>query len=81
MVFDPSLFTTPVTPAQWKAVQGDAGATLTYTEGARFWLWPDEYWPQTDPGYVYTAQVLATYRAALQNQINQDGPPPYANCP
>jgi hypothetical protein len=81
MVFDPSLFTTPVTPAQWKAVQGDANATLTYTEGARFWLWPYGYWPQTDPGYVHTATVLATYRTALQNQVNQDGPPPYANCP
>jgi hypothetical protein len=81
MVFDPSLFTTPVTPAQWKSVQGDANAVLTYTEGARFWLWPGGYYPQTDPGYVYTAQVLATYRTALQNQVNQDGPPPYANCP
>ncbi|HYE29509.1 MAG TPA: hypothetical protein VEA61_14915 [Allosphingosinicella sp.] len=81
MVIDPSLFTTPVTPARWKSVQGDPGAILTYTEGARFWLWPGGYYPRTDPGYVHTAQVLATYRTALQNQVNQDGPPPYANCP
>jgi hypothetical protein len=81
MVFDPSLFTTPVTPAQWKQVQGDPNASLTYTAGEIFWLWQWGPYTQTDPAYTQTAQVLATYRAALQNQVNQDGPPPYANCP
>lgn len=81
MVIDPSLFTTPVTVATWKSVQGDPGASLTYTPGSTFWLWPYGPYTQTDPNYVQTAQVLATYRIALQNQVNMDGPPPYANCP
>jgi len=77
MVIDPSLFQTPVTEAQWKSVQGDPAATLMDTDGSIF------YWAgnQTDPTYVQTDQVLATYRLALQNRVNQIGPPPYANCP
>ena len=77
MVIDPSLFTTPVTKAQWKAVQGDPAATLNETDGSIF-HW---YMNETDPTYSKTNQVLATYRVALQNRVNQDGPPPYANCP
>lgn len=77
MVIDPSLFTTPVTPTQWKAVQGDPGATLEDTHGSVF------HWAgyRTDPSYALTNNVLATYRLALQNRVNQVGPPPYANCP
>jgi hypothetical protein len=76
MVFDPALFTTPVSEAAWKGVQGDVNATLTPT-GA------DQYWHGggTDPGYVYTNADLAFYRLRLQNRANQVGPPPYANCP
>jgi hypothetical protein len=77
MVIDPSLFTTPVTEAQWKGVQGDPSATLKDTDGSIF-HW---YNNQTDPTYVQTDQVLATYRLSLQNRVNQIGPPPYANCP
>lgn len=76
MVIDPSLFTAPVTFAQWKSVQGDPNATLTETDGSIFHL-PN----QTDPSYVQTDQVLTTYRAALQLRVAQVGPPPYANCP
>ena len=77
MVIDPSLFTTPVSKATWKGVQGDANATLTDSDASIFYLWNNS----TDPTYVQTNQVLATYRLQLQNRAIQHGPPPYANCP
>ena len=60
-----------MTPTQWKAVQGDPGATLEDTHGSVF------HWAgyQTDPTYAQTNNVLATYRLALQNRVNQVGPP------
>ncbi len=76
MVIDPSLFTTPVSKATWKSVQGDPGATLTDSAAEIFYLW----WNTTDPTYVQTNQVLATYRLQLQNRALTYGPPPYA-CP
>jgi hypothetical protein len=76
MVIDPSLFTTPVTVATWKSVQGDPNATLTYTD------WTDYLWGATDPNFTQTNYYLAVYRLNLQNRSNgPDGPPPYANCP
>lgn len=76
MVIDPSLFTTPVSVATWKSVQGDPSATLTYTPASDF------LWGATDPTYAQTNIVLATYRLQLQNRSNgPDGPPPYAHCP
>lgn len=36
MVIDPSLFTTPVSKPQWKAVQSDPMATLTDTDASAF---------------------------------------------
>lgn len=79
MVIDPSLFTTPVTKATWKSVQGDPNATLTDTAGWVFSRW-NGYQP--DPGYVQTNQVLANYRTQLQlRSLGPAGPPPYANCP
>ena len=75
MVIDPSLFSTPVSEAAWKGVQGDPGATLTDTAASDF------FWGATDPSYTQTNQVLATYRLQLQNRALQQGPPPYANCP
>jgi Glutaminase len=75
MVIDPSLFTTPVTVDHWKSVQGDPGATLTYTAAS------DYLWGQTDPGYVLTNDRLAYYRLRLQERAVNSGPPPYANCP
>ena len=76
MVIDPSLFTTPVTTATWKSVQGDPGATLTYTGADQF-----AHGGGTDPTYSGTNMVLAFYRISLQNRAIQVGPPPYANCP
>lgn len=75
MVIDPSLFTTPVTKAGWKGVQGDPNATLTDSDASNF------LWGGTDPTYVQTNQVLANYRLQLKNRSIQHGPPPYANCP
>jgi Glutaminase len=77
MVVDPSLFATPVPSATWKGVQGDPNATLTDSDASIFYLWGG----YTDPTYVQTNQVLATYRLQLQNRAVQHGPPPYGNCP
>jgi hypothetical protein len=79
MVIDPSLFSTPVSKAQWKAVQGDPLATLTDTDASVFHLF---YPPHaTDPTYALTNAVLARYRLELQTRSIGSGPPPYANCP
>ncbi len=77
MVIDPSLFKTPVTKAQWKAIQNDPGATLTDTDGSIYMLWGN----QTDPSYTQTNYFLNYYRLQLQARSLQYGPPPYANCP
>jgi hypothetical protein len=76
MVIDPSLFTTPVSEATWKSIQGDSNATLTNSDAA-------QYWPNggTDPTYIDTNIRLAYYRLQLQNRAIMYGPPPYANCP
>ncbi|WP_136666829.1 protein-glutamine glutaminase family protein [Flavobacterium sp. H122] len=76
MVIDPSLFTTPVSKLTWKSIQGDPGATLTDSAASIFYLWGS----LTDPNYVQTNQVLATYRLQLQNRSLNVGVPPYANC-
>jgi hypothetical protein len=75
MVIDPSLFTTPVTVAQWKSVQGNATAALTFSSYTQFG--PDG---ETDPTYEQTEQVLADYRVALAERAATVGPPPYAAC-
>ena len=84
MVFDPALFTQPVTESEWKGVQGDSNATLTASRWSIFYLWGtstnDTWSTRTDPGYVQTNSVLAFYRTMLQNRAVQFGPPPYA-CP
>jgi hypothetical protein len=76
MVIDPSLFTTPVSEATWKSVQGDPGATLTETDAS------DYLWGATDPTYSETNYYLAVYRLQLQLRAAlPGGPPPYAACP
>jgi hypothetical protein len=76
-VIDPALFTTPVSQATWKGVQGDPNATLTPSSADIYYLWTNS----TDPTYTQTNADLATYRTALKNRSANDGPPPYANCP
>ena len=52
---------------------------LTATDASVFHLF---YPPQaSDPTYVLTNQVLATYRLAPRNRSINQGAPPYANCP
>jgi hypothetical protein len=78
MVIDPALFTTPVSQATWKGVQGDPSATLTPTSASIFML----FGMSTDPTYAQTNVVLANYRLALLNRsLSPVGPPPYAACP
>ena len=79
-VIDPALFQTPVSKATWKGVQNDPAATLVDTDASVFYRASNGS-TQTDPNYVQTAQVLATYRLQLKNRSLQFGPPPYANCP
>jgi hypothetical protein len=77
LVIDPSLCTTPVTKADWKALQNNANATLTDTD----WTY---YWQSgaTDPVYTQTNQHLGQARLALLNRsVGPAGPPPYAHCP
>jgi hypothetical protein len=77
MVIDPSLFSTPVTEATWKGVQGDPNATLTETAASVYW----RNAIPTDPNYVDTNFRLQFYRLQLKNRSLQFGPPPYAFCP
>lgn len=78
MVIDPSLFTSPVSKATWKSVQGDPNATLTDTiVDYYFYVWGISY----DPNYVKTNADLAFYRLQLLNQTANYGPAPYAFCP
>ena len=78
MVIDPSLFTTPVSKATWKGVQGDPNATLTDTAATVYWR---NVIP-TDPNYIDTNVRLQFYRQQLHNRSLQPaGPPPYAFCP
>ena len=78
VVIDPSLFTTPVSEATWKSVQGDPNATLTDTDASVYQLF---YGPTTDPTYTQTNQDLAFYRLQLQARAVQQGSPPYPYCP
>ena len=77
MVIDPALFTTPVTQAMWKGVQGDPSATLTPSNASIYYLWSSI----TDPTYAQTNQKLDYYRSKLQTRSVNEGPPPYASCP
>lgn len=79
MVIDPSLFTTPVTEAQWKAKQGDPNATLTDTS-RDIYIRPPFSPLHDDANLTATKADLADYRLALFNRSIQVGPPPYA-CP
>jgi uncharacterized protein (UPF0216 family) len=76
-VFDPSLFSTPVSEATWMSVQGDPNAALTESEGKIYYLWGNV----TDPTYAETNHYLAYYRLQLQLRATTVGPPPYAYCP
>jgi hypothetical protein len=78
VVIDLSLFSTPVSEATWKGVQGDPNATLTDTDASVFQLF---YGPTTDPTYTQTNQDLAFYRLQLQARAVQQGSPPYPYCP
>jgi hypothetical protein len=80
VVIDPALFTDPVLKPIWKGVQGDANAQLVDSTASVFYRSFNGN-TQTDPNYVQTGQVLATYRLHLKNRSLQFGPPPYAQCP
>jgi hypothetical protein len=80
-VIDPSLFTQPVSEPTWKSVQGDPNAQLVDTDATVFHRTVGGV-ATTDPTYVQSNNVLATYRLQLKNRsLSPVGPPPYANCP
>lgn len=76
MVIDPSLCTTPVTPDDWKALQGDPNATLSYTTWEPFW----SDLTSTDPDFSQTNYYLQLKCLYLQDDCVDYGPPPY-ECP
>lgn len=75
-VIDPSLCTTPVTVAAWKALQGDPNATLQYTSWEPFW----SDLTSTDPTFSQTNYYLEAKCWLLQQDCVDYGPPPY-ECP
>jgi Glutaminase len=78
MVIDPSIFTTPVTVAEWIAAQNHPRTRLTGTDWTIYYLWTNT----TDPDYTQTARELTYYRLQLQlRSVGPAGPPPYAYCP
>jgi hypothetical protein len=78
LVFDPSLFDSPVGRSTWKSVQGDPAATLDDTSAEPYFhVWGDVF----DPGYGLTNGHLADYRTALRLRAIAQGAPPYAHCP
>jgi Glutaminase len=80
MVIDPSLFSTPVTDADWKQIQGDPGALAATSDASIYYRGPDGR-TSTDPDGSRTAQDLAQFRARLKLRAAQPGgPPPYAHC-
>jgi len=82
-VIDPALFNGPTTQATWKSVQGDPSAVLKATAASMFFYKSFLYGgtDETDPTYVQTNAVLATYRNSLKlRSVTPDGPPPYFAC-
>ena len=78
MVFDPALFSEPVTMKTWKDIQKSPSAMVTETAGTYYnWIWsePDDF------GYADTNYYLDFYRYQLLSRTASYGPPPYANCP
>ncbi len=75
-VIDPSLFSSPVTQAQWESVQGDPSATPVVTDTSVFLRYVSG-WHRFDPDYSKTKKVLADYRRKLRLRAATIGPPPY----
>ena len=72
-----SLFS-PRRPKGWSQSPLLNSDRLTDANWTIFYLWSND----TDPTFVKTNQVLATYRLQLQLRSQSSaGPPPYANCP
>jgi len=76
MVLDPSLFPSgPVTPENWKKVQSDPNATLTYTPRTKY-----NHWDNTVATEAIANSDMDYYRNQLKNRTAKYGPPPY-KCP
>ncbi len=76
-VIDPSLSENPISVEDWKDLQGDSDANLTYTD------WTDYYGGSTDPNCIETDDTLEYYRDVLQDRCLEYGSPPYScikNC-
>ena len=79
-VVDPSMFAKPVKVSEWKKAQQDNASQIVYTAWQVFYRSRSGQ-IQYDPTFSQTAQVLATYRAALKTRsLGPSGPPPYARC-
>jgi hypothetical protein len=79
-VFDPSLFSTHVSPKTWQSRHGDAGATLEYTSAA-VWDQPHNGPVEFDVPFSRTPEDLITFQSKLVNRIvRRKRAPPY-DCP
>jgi hypothetical protein len=85
-VIDPSLFTTPVTVADWQALQNPS-STLRFSTWEPYWSswWqiPESDWASagiTDPTFSQTNYHLELKCTYLQDDCVEYGPPPY-DCP
>lgn len=57
MVLDPSIASGPITPQQWKALQGQPGSQLVQTDAKPYYRSPEgEEWPAPD-----AAQITKTF--------------------
>jgi hypothetical protein len=86
-VIDPSLCTSPVTVAAWKALQDDTSADLKYSTWEPFWsewhYYDESDWAAfgiTDPTFAETNKYLEIKCEYLQLDCVDFGPPPY-QCP
>jgi Glutaminase len=76
MVIDPSLCTEPVTPEDWKALQGDPAATLTYTGWGQY----QHGIPSSTGTQAQANTDMEDYRLWLDQICTDYGSSPY-ECP
>ena len=62
MVIDPSLSNKPLTPAEWKGLQGNPNSNLVPSDAAPYYRAPDGR-SHADPGDADVGTTLADHRA------------------
>ncbi|WP_437912944.1 protein-glutamine glutaminase family protein [Sorangium sp. So ce302] len=75
-VIDPSLFSRPVSVAEWTRRQANRG-TVYHSDADKYIYLPAERVDMTDSTYTQTNEKLAHWAKALSEQVKCAGPPPY----